>query len=523
MTFSARTTALAAALLILLATTPAVFAGEGSITLFHTNDTHASFVPSVATWKDDKPLIGGFEALQWHLSVERERSAPSLYLDAGDFMTGNPISNIEYGGTKGGALVELFNRVGLDAMALGNHEFDQSRKNILAQIRSASFPVLAANLRGPDGKYFTGKGYVIREVGGVRVGIIGLTPNGLEGLISETAFEGLEVTPAVEALNALVPEVDAKSDLIVALSHLGIGGDRVIAREVKGIDVIIGGHSHTRLDRGEWVGDVLIAQAGSKLRYLGVIDLTVNGDHVTEASCRLVPLWAADVKEPVGVTGLIRRFEENIDREYGQVIARSDANLGRSYYAESDLGNWVTDGVRRITGADVAFLNSGGLRKNLRKGDVKKLDIQEILPFSNALCTFTCTGAELIEIIEENLAAAVTEDHGILQSSGLLVRWGRAGNDVYVVNASLVGPEGSDTVEVDPEKRYTVATVDYVARSQPEKYLGFRPDSVRGLGEVLTEAIMADVEKRGVITKPAGRRMIQEKSVEPSTAGGDAG
>jgi 2',3'-cyclic-nucleotide 2'-phosphodiesterase (5'-nucleotidase family) len=264
------------------------------------------------------------------------------------------------------------------------------------------------------------------------------------------------------------------------------------------------------------VGNVLIVQAGSKMRYLGRIDLDVEDDRATDVQCRLVPLWTAGYDGSAKVDSMVARFEEDIQEEYGKVIARSEATLGRNSEGESDLGNWLTDRLRAVTGADVAFLNSGGIRDNLAAGEVTKLDIQEILPFSNAVCTFACTGEELIAMVENNLLAGVTGDHGVLQSSGLVVSWGLAGDKVWVSHARLGAPGDDDAPAVDPEGTYTVATVDYVAISQPEKYLGYRPVDVQGTGTVLTDAIMEDVEKTGTIARPAGRRMIQEKSVEPA-------
>ncbi len=486
------------------------------ITLFHTNDTHASFQASKATWRDDQALVGGFEALEYHLRNQKDTAAHSLWLDAGDFMTGNPISNVAYQGVKGGALVELFNEIGLDAMALGNHEFDHPRENTLALVRLARFPILAANLKGPDGELFTGKDYVIKEVGGIRVGIIGFTPDDLGGLIGSTVMEGLSVTPAVEVLRELVPLVDEKSDLLVLLTHEGVEKDREIAQQIEGIDIIIGGHSHTRLARGEWVNDVLIAQAGANLQNLGRIDLIVENDRAIDVKASLVPLWAADAVASEHVSDLVGRFGGDIEEEYGEVIATSTAKLGRDYYAESPLGDWLTDRVRAITGADVAFLNSGGIRKDLQPGEVTLLTIQEMLPFSNSLCTFECTGEDLIAILESNLAAGALEEHGILQSSGLQVLWGRSGEDVWVVNATLTSRGGA---KIDPTETYTIATVDFVARSQPEKYLGYRPAEIQGLGKVLSGAIMDDVRELGTIDPPEGRRMILQKQVDPNLTG----
>jgi len=509
---------------ILFTAAQPALAGEGPVTLFHTNDSHAAFLPNEATWRDDKALIGGFLALEYHLNRERATAPHSLYLDGGDFMTGNPISNVDYEGAKGGALVRLFDTIGLDAMALGNHEFDHPRENTLALMAMADFPILAANLRGPDGNLFAEEAYTIREVGDVRVGIIGLTTDDLGTAIGKSQFEGLQVTPAVEVLAELVPRIDAETDLIVVLSHEGIGTDREIARQIEGIDIIVGGHSHTRLERGEWVGDVLIVQAGSRFRYIGRVDMMVEGDKAVDVKCRLVPVWAEGATGSEEVASLIGRFEKSIDEEYGVVIAEASTRMRGSYHNESDLGNWLTDRVREYTGADVAYLNSGGIRKEIQAGDVRRLDIQEMLPFSNALCTFTCTGKELIEITAQNIAAGVTEEHGVLQSSGLQVTWGRSGDDVWVAEAYLTDTDGKIVSPVDVDATYTIATVDYVAVSQPDKYLGYQPSDVETFGAILTDAIMEGVERLGRIDPPEGRRMIQMKSSDPADSSpGSAG
>ncbi len=508
----ARTLAAFLPAILIAAAASTTFAGEGTITLFHTNDVHASFLPTEATWLDDGPLIGGFAALDHYIREERKLSPHSLYLDAGDMMTGNPISDVEQNGAKGGCLVELYSEVGLDAMALGNHEFDHPRENTLALINNGKFPLLAANLRYAGGELLSGKGYLIRKVGDVRVGIIFLAPDDLGSMIQKSIYEGLESLSSVDVLNELVPTVDAESDLVVVLSHLGIGGDRIIAQQVEGIDVIIGGHSHSRLERGEWVGDVLIAQAGGRLRYLGKIDLTVKDDKAVDVECGLIPLWVEGIEPSEGMVSLVGRYETEIDEEYGRVIARSTDMLGRGGSMECDLGNWLSDRVRAITGADVAFLNSGGLRANLDTGDVRKLDVAEILPFNNALCTFECTGKELLGIVESNLTAGVTREHGVLQSSGLLVKWSAEGDVARVHEVRLGLPEDAPGEPIDPEKTYTIASVDYVAISLPEKYFGYRPLNVKATGSVLTEAIMKDVEEQGVVHRPAGVRMTQLES-----------
>ncbi len=498
-------------------------AGPNRITIFHTNDVHASFTSSVATWEDDEPQIGGFAALEYHLANERKTAPHSLYLDAGDFMTGNPISNISRNGVLGGALIELFERAGLDAMALGNHEFDHPQPNPRKIIETASFPILSANVLREDGTYFTDKPYVIREVGGARIGIIGLSPDDLAELVGGSALAGLTTKTSLDVLPAIIAEIDPVTDVIVLLTHEGVEVDRKVAAAVPGIDIIVGGHSHTRLENGEWVNGVFIVQAGSKLRYVGRMDFLVENDAVTDVEYRLIPLWADNITPPEATVAMIAEIEKQIDDEYGVVVGQSAGELGRNYHRESDLGNWMSERVRRATGADVAFLNSGGLRKNMPAGEIKKLDIVEILPFSNMLCTFPITGAKLIEVIEQNIETGLSEEHGILQMSGIQVEWGQTEDKVYVAEAMLGNDRDGYSTPVDPDAVYTVGTVDYVGKSQPLKYLGYQPENVQGLGRVLADSILETLADDPAITAPKARRAIRHHQSSPTHSIQNAG
>lgn len=476
-------------------------AGEGTITLFHTNDLHARYAPEKIGREGEQALVGGFTAIEAALRRERETAPHSLYLDAGDFMTGTPLSDIEYQGAKGGAIVAFYNLVGLDAQVLGNHEFDQTLENLDALLSRAKYQVLAANLRRSDGSLYTGKAYEILTVGEVRVGVIGITIDELPSLTSAENRSRIEIEPGIETLRDLLPEVDEQSDLIVALSHEGIEKDREIARAVEGIDIIVGGHSHTRLDQGEWVNRVLILQAGSNGQWLGRADLDVRGDSLASAECRLVRTDAKGAEASEDLGDLIQMFRTRIEKEYGAVIAEARAELGRCYFCESDLGNWVTDRLRETTGADVALLNSGGIRKDIARGPVTKLDLFEVLPFWNGISVFTCTGEELRTIALTNAIAEAEEIHGILQVSGLTYSWWKSPEGIQIHTALVDGKP------VDPAKTYKVASVDFVAESNPEKYLGFVPSDLENLGVTLTTRVMEAAERLGVIEAPQEDRI----------------
>ena len=494
-------------IMLLLGFVQPAFSGSGTIVIFHTNDLHAHFLPEEASWRSDHALIGGFEAIEQTLERERGTVGPSLYLDGGDFMTGTPISDMEHMGVKGGAIVEFYNLISLDAMAIGNHEFDHSLDNLKQQFRMANFPILGANLHDADGNLFTGEAYRIFEVGEVRVGVIGITTDALGSLLNRASYPGIRIDTGVETLERLVPEIDPQTDLILVLSHEGIGTDREIAEQVEGIDIIVGGHSHTRIEEGEWVNGVLIVQAGGNGRYLGRASLTVRDDHIEKAECILIPTLAGDADGSTAVRALTENYEKKIIEIFGAVIAQASAHLGRGRSGESELGNWLADRMREIAEADVALVNSGGIRSDIRSGPVTRLDIQAVLPFSNALCTFHCTGEDLLAFALHNAKAEAEGTHGILQISGLEYSWTRKDGDIEIFVALVNG------LPVDPAKEYKVTSVDYVAVSQPDKYLGFEPGEMEYMSGTLTTQVMEAVEKLGKIDPP-GTGRIREVTVD---------
>jgi len=290
------------------------------------------------------------------------------------------------------------------------------------------------------------------------------------------------------------------TDLIIVLSHLGIDNDRDLAEHVKGVDLIIGGHSHTRLDSLERDNGVLIAQTGSNCRNLGRIDLTVAGDSIMSYNGRLIPLFTKDITPDPSLAAFVDTFKVEIDKEYAVVIAELKTPWETQYRAESNIGDWMTEAMRRHLNTDVAFLNSGGIRKNLAAGLVKKMDIFEILPFDNKLVTFNITGAELIQIAEKNVGLESGSYQGSLQIAGLTYCWSGDSTSFKVSDIRVNG------VPIDASKIYSVGSIDYVAVSNADKYFGFVPQNINDTEQGLTQVILDEVIKAKVIeSKIEGR------------------
>lgn len=465
------------------------FAESRSVTILHVNDIHGHFLPEIANWRNDKALVGGFSTLSHYLCESRAQNPEALFLHAGDIMTGNPICNFEHRGVKGGALVELLEKLGCDADVIGNHEFDISQENTRKLAELSSYPTLCANIVRTDGSLFAPYAYVQREVNGVRVGIIGLTLQELPQITTPKHLEGLQILDITETAQKYIDELDPVTDLIILLTHNGFDEDRKLAQNIHGADVIVGGHSHTRLAQPVRENGILIVQAGCYLQNLGVLQLEVDGDTVRSYEGQLIPLLVKGTQPDAQIAAFCDSFKTLIDAEYGQVIGQLAVDWKSRYHEESNVGNWICDRMREAFTGDVALVNSGGIRTDIPAGPVTKLHVVEMLPFSNSIVVFSATGALLQKFAMEQARTQVQRDHGILQMSGMKIMYRRSGGEVKSVACEI------GDLPMDLNKTYRIISIDYVAVSQWERYLTFQPQDVERTGELLTDFIIKEVEK----------------------------
>ena len=475
---------------------------EGQITILHTNDMHSQYIPMTATWVDTtpRPLIGGMVALDYYVRQERAKYPLSLLLDAGDILTGTPLTKIAVNGVKGGGFVQMMNLIGYNAMTVGNHEFDEGQENLQKIIQMAQFDVISANLFVHD-KLLTPQPYKIYKVGSLRVGVIGLILSDLYGVTAKKNLQGVRVEDPAATAQKYIDEIDPKTDLIVLLTHEGVEPDMELAEKIHNADIIVGGHSHTRLTKAKIVNRIIIVQTGSKTRNLGRLTVDVKADTVARFDYELIPTWVNKVKEPnPEMQQLVNDFKKKIDEEYGAVIGRLKTDWIKNNRKESNIGNYITDVMRKVTDADFAVLNSGGIRKDLPAGPITKLNIIEILPFSNYLVTFTCTGKQLLQLIRENARASTKHSHGILQVSGIRYSFKINNGEAKIVSARINGKR------IDPKKIYKGVSVDFVVHGQADKYFGFEPSNVQSTGLLISDVLMDYILKHPqVVSRVEGR------------------
>ncbi|MBE0643369.1 MAG: bifunctional metallophosphatase/5'-nucleotidase [Bacteroidetes bacterium] len=497
--------------LALLLLAGSLHAQQVELTILHYNDFHAQNVPmsvnAEVNGERQKIPVGGYAALKAYVDRERKQHTNTILLHAGDDFQGTPISSI----TRGASQFELLELMQPDAMTLGNHEFDYGADNLRHLFPTVTFPIISANLWDKRmGTPFVPR-YRILHRGGMTIGVIGLAPMDLKTLTMRSNVADLDVLDAAMTVRNTIHELEQRfgARFIVVLSHSGVEADSALAATVDGIDVIVGGHSHTPLWKPKKVNGALIVQAGSKGRWLGRLDLKVDAAKGTVDSSwgQLIETRVNDITPDPVMLAKVKEMEAVVDSGLSEVIGELLTDWVRGHDGESNMGNWQADVMRDFAKADVAFQNSGGIRKNLSAGPITLRDMWEISPFANEFVTFTVNGEQLLGMLRYQ----ATKTGEFCQVGGLRF--------TYDFDAA---PENALTAEVngeavDPARIYTVVTNSYVGGhlydvfGLPEAEIAVRPAGSAAVDrDVFIDYVRAqkriDSKKDGRITLKGSRK-----------------
>jgi 5'-nucleotidase/UDP-sugar diphosphatase len=399
-------------------------AQTAALTILHTNDTHSHLLPfsypsltepcsPVATLPERKD-IGGIARRATLVKQMRSelmaKGIPVWLVDAGDFSDGTPFS-LAY---QGEADVAAMNAAGYDFATLGNHEFNYPLAQTRKFIGLAHFPILCANTLLKATRKPLAHVYQVEQVGPVYIGVFGLVT--IETRSYVAAREGVIIADPVRTAVKVVAKLHReKANIIVLISHCGEEMDKRLASMVPGIDVIVGGHSHSRLPSGEfvWRSDDLMAdqvngtvivQAFQWGGELGRCDLLFKKDHagtwhVDRYRARLIPITAA-VEPDAHVAAVVDQYWRPIAPRYTEVLgeAGGDFSSRGDDWAEYNL---VADAIRETFKTEIELENLGGVRSPLLKGKITRADLVALDPFSNTVCTFWITGRQLREVLQK--------------------------------------------------------------------------------------------------------------------------
>ncbi len=368
---------------VLLVTSPWLLAKE--LLVAHTNDFHGHI-------QQEGQYAGAAKIAAFVKELKAQHPAV-LFLDAGDAISGTPVSSM----FEGEPIFDVMNTMGYDVGLIGNHEFDHGYKKIERFRAIAKHPLLTANAVGPDGKILGDAPYLLLDIDDIRVGIIGLITETAPTLFSPTGNQGLTFLNPVDRLNELVPMLRPKADVLILLSHIGHAEELVLAEQFQDLDLIIGGHSHTLVQHPVRVGKTLVAQAHHYGSHLGLIKITVPDDLQAPLIIQGDLIAANELPQGDPITqALVSSYESKVEDQVDIKIA----TITKSY-SKSQLQPILENILADAAGADLGYYNRGGIRDVLSAGDITARMIWNLEPFGNTLVKLTLSGADLLILLSQ--------------------------------------------------------------------------------------------------------------------------
>lgn len=467
---------------------------EFSLTILHTNDFHSRFEPiskfdSTCSEEDNTAgkCFGGSARLVTAIAEARSKGGNSVLLDGGDQFQGT----LFYTYYKGKVAAEMMNKLGYDAMTVGNHEFDDGPEVLAGFLSEVDFPVLMSNadISAEPALADKIKKSVVIEVGGEKIGLIGLTTEAT----AEISSPGKNVVFS-DPVVAVQTQVDLLTregvNKIIVLSHSGYAADQRIAEWTSGVDVIVGGHSHSLLSNTDpaaegpyptMVGDTAIVQAYAYGKFLGELNVSFD-DEGKLLSARGAPLIldgavVQDAPTVARIAELAVPLDEIRQKVVAETTAPIDGDRASCRTKECAMGNLVADAMlARVAGqgVEIALTNGGGLRASIDAGDVTMGEVLTVLPFQNTLSTFQVSGATLLAALENGVLQYddPEKDGRFPQVAGMKftidpkAAFGSRISDVMV-------RQGEAFVPLDPAATYSVVSNNFV-RNGGDGYKMFR-------------------------------------------------
>jgi len=467
------------------------------ITIGHTNDVHGHIVENEASKEF------GYAKMATLIKEWRAENPNFLLLDAGDTFQGTVYVNQ----SQGESILPILNKLAYNAMAAGNHEFDFGYEQLVKLAGELDYPVINANAFKADGTNLL-EPYYFAEIGGKKFAFLGLVTEETPVVTHPNNVKGLTFKNPVEVAKQLVPELRKKADHVIVVSHVGIDIDREIAKNVPGIDLIVGGHTHTELKEPENVNGTYIVQDWEYGKSLGRADLYYFKDKLVAFSGGL-KAYDETVVADEEIGKLVDVIAKDIDEKMSAVIAKAEVDLDGDRKdvraRETNFGNLTADTMLARTKtmpgfeADVALTNGGGIRDKVAAGEITKKMLQTVFPFPNTLTIVEVTGSDLKAALENGVSQVETGGGRFPQIAGMSFSYDPA------------KPVGERVVEVkvggqplDASKKYRVATNDFLA-SGGDGYESFAKSKALNSGITFYD-MMEEM-------------LINSKSVNPKTEG----
>lgn len=427
------------------------------ITLLHSNDLHGDFFAENL----DNNLVGGVSMLSGYVSKVRRDEKNTIYAIAGDMFRGSVIDS-EFQGI---STIEIMNMIAPDIVTIGNHETDYGISHLLFLEKCARFPIINANMHIKTNNARLFRPHHILEIDGMKILFIGIVT---EEVLSQAKNDGIigtfvDINEAATEVGRICNTYNAIDiDFTVLLTHIGFEEDKHLAELLDpawGVDVIIGGHSHTVIDEPAVVNDILIVQAGTGTDYIGRFDIIIDTEKnsVDSYEWKMVPINEENCPHDEAIEKIINGFKDETDKKYGRLITRFKRELTHPVRTqETELGGLLADAMRNSLGIDIMLLGSGSVRATKLGPIVLLKDLTEAFPYDDAVYMFRVNGNQLKDMIGFMLRDEVWKgDHCEFYqfSEGLRVVYDRNTHEFEEFTF-----EGEDIVE---ERLYKVALQNF--------------------------------------------------------------
>ncbi|MCK8463039.1 5'-nucleotidase/apyrase family protein [Aliiroseovarius sp. S1339] len=508
-----------------LAVTAGTAAADYTLTVLHTNDFHARFEPiskydSGCSAEDNTAgeCFGGSARLVSALAEARARSNNSILVDGGDQFQGT----LFYTYYKGKLAAEMMNKMGYDAMTVGNHEFDDGPEVLSGFMDAVDFPVLMSNADVSGEELLAGKlaKSAVIERGGEKLGLIGLTPQDTD----ELASPGPNVifTDPVQAVQGEVDKLTAEGvNKIIVLSHSGYRVDQTIAEGTTGVDIIVGGHTNTLLSNTNesaegpyptMVGSTAIVSAYAYGKFLGELNVTFDDEgNITEATGEPIIMDGA-VAEDEATVARITEAAAPLEEIRNKVVAETaeliDGERDSCRAKECAMGNIIADAMLdrvKDQGIEIALANGGGIRASIDAGEVTMGEVLTVLPFQNTLSTFQVSGATILEALENGVSQHEEGAGRFLQVAGLKYAF-----DVSKPAGERVSDVMVGEAPIDPEKTYGVVSNNYVRNGGDGFKMFLDAENAYDFGPDLADVTAEYMAKMGPVTPMLDGRITQK-------------
>jgi 2',3'-cyclic-nucleotide 2'-phosphodiesterase (5'-nucleotidase family) len=407
------------------------------LTILHTNDLQGELLPFTEEIDGKKVEIGGFARIATIVNDQKERNDNVILLDAGDTIQGTLFTRIRGGKDIG----QLMSEIGYDAVTIGEHDFDKGPEGLREYIMSATYPFLAANIdisKSDVLKDDSGTSLIVPYViidmakdnpdSKLKVGILGLTTE--DANVFAKTGPNVEITDPKQAARKVIDEIQNKCDIIIALSHLGLTGDRKLAAAVSGIDIIIGGGSKTKLTVPVKVTNpsgnkTIIVQAKNQGRFIGKLDVAVKNDSIKLLEYRLIPLDESvtpDIKYSEEIDQLKKELLQEAQKPIGETKVPLNVIKSNIRTSETNMGDLFAEAIKaEFPEVDIALQNSGGIRGDniIQPGKLTMKEVYELHPFENKIILVTLTGKQIKEVLERGVSNLPISKGTFLQVAGL--------------------------------------------------------------------------------------------------------